>query len=242
MTYIVAHRGLSAKAPENTYDSFDLAISKGINYIEFDVQLTKDKKVVIVHDETVDRTSNGLGQVKEKTLNELLSLDFGSWFSKEFINSKIPEFSKILDRYTEVNFVVEIKGKDLELVPRVMELISKSNYWKNKIYKSKNDNPNIIFCSFYPHQIEILRNYSKDIVVGFLVKELNSQILEFAKNNHIDGIFPYYKILNDEMVNKLKNEFIISSWGFKDVLSAKKLLDLKIDGITVDWPDEMIMK
>ncbi len=65
MTYIVAHRGLSSKAPENTYDSFDLAISKGINYIEFDVQLTKDKKVVIVHDETVDRTSNGLGKVKE---------------------------------------------------------------------------------------------------------------------------------------------------------------------------------
>ena len=63
MAFVVAHRGLSAEAPENTFDSFDLAISNGIEHIEFDVQLTKDNEVVIIHDDTVDRTSNGSGYV-----------------------------------------------------------------------------------------------------------------------------------------------------------------------------------
>ena len=78
MAFVVAHRGLSAEAPENTFDSFDLAISNGIEHIEFDVQLTKDNKVVIIHDDTVDRTSNGSGYVSEKNLKRTKKFRF--WF------------------------------------------------------------------------------------------------------------------------------------------------------------------
>ena len=136
MTHIVAHRGLSSKAPENTYHSFDLAFSKGINHVEFDVQLTKDNKVVIIHVETIDRSSNGFGKVREKNLDELLRLDFGSWFSSNYENSKIPELYKVLDRYKNVNFVIEIKGRDIELVPKVLDLISNNKYWRDEIFKS----------------------------------------------------------------------------------------------------------
>ena len=101
MAFVVAHRGLSAEAPENTFDSFDLAISNGIEHIEFDVQLTKDNEVVIIHDDTVDRTSNGAGYVSEKNLKELKNLDFGSWFSGKFKCIKIPTFEELLDRYKE---------------------------------------------------------------------------------------------------------------------------------------------
>ena len=105
--YIVAHRGLSSEAPENTYNSFDLAISKGCKYIEFDVQLTHDQEVVIIHDDTIDRTSNGSGRVNDKNLEELSTYDYGSWFSSEFKGSRIPKFSKVLEKYHNVNFVVE---------------------------------------------------------------------------------------------------------------------------------------
>ena len=71
MKYVVAHRGLSSKAPENTLESFDLAVSTGSKYIEFDDHLSKDNEVVIIHDATVDRTSNGEGKVKSKSLDEL---------------------------------------------------------------------------------------------------------------------------------------------------------------------------
>ena len=167
--YVVAHRGLSSEAPENTYHSFDLAISKGCKYIEFDVQLTHDKEVVIIHDETIDRTSNGTGKVNDKNIDELSTYDFGSWFSSEFKQTMIPKFSKVLEKYQNVNFVVEIKGKENDLVEKVMENIKSHNFWKDKIYKSKNIEPKITFCSFLPEQLIKLRNYSDDIVVGFLV-------------------------------------------------------------------------
>jgi glycerophosphoryl diester phosphodiesterase len=157
MAFVVAHRGLSAEAPENTFDSFDLAISNGIEHIEFDVQLTKDNEVVIIHDDTVDRTSNGSGYVSEKNLKELKNLDFGSWFSGKFKCIKIPTFEELLDRYRDINLVVEIKGKQPELVSKVMEIISNNKYWKDKIYKSKTTNPKIIFCSFLPNQLRKLR-------------------------------------------------------------------------------------
>ncbi len=240
MTHIVAHRGLSSKAPENTYHSFDLAFSKGINHVEFDVQLTKDNKVVIIHDETIDRTSNGFGKVREKNLDELLRLDFGSWFSSNYENSKIPELYKVLDRYKNVNFVIEIKGKDIELVPKVLDLISNNKYWRDEIFKSNVKTPKIIFCSFLPQQIEILRKFSNDIVIGFLVKEMNDRVIKFAKEQNLDGIFPYYKLLNEKVVENLKKRnFIISSWGFESIKDVNKIANLNIDGITVDWPDEI---
>jgi len=240
MTFIVAHRGLSSKAPENTYYSFDLAIARGVNHIEFDVQLTKDKEIVIIHDEAITRTSDGQGMIKEKTFNQLLEFDFGSWFSKEFSNAKIPKFSDVLDKYKNVNFVIEIKSAEPELVERVMSVISSNKYWESKIFKSKNENPKIIFCSFIPEQIKALRKFSNDIVVGFLVKEISERVFSFSKEFDLDGIFPFHKLIDEESLKKLKKEkYLISSWGFQHIEEAYRLIELGVDGITVDWPDEV---
>ncbi len=97
--YVVAHRGLSSKAPENTYHSFDLAISTGCKYIEFDVQLTHDQEVVIIHDETIDRTSNGTGRVNDKILMSclLMILDLGSQ-----VNLKMPGFPSFLEFWKNI--------------------------------------------------------------------------------------------------------------------------------------------
>ena len=236
--YVVAHRGLSSEAPENTYHSFDLAISKGFKYIEFDVQLTHDKEVVIIHDETIDRTSNGTGKVNDKNIDELSTYDFGSWFSSEFKQTMIPKFSKVLEKYQNVNFVVEIKGKENDLVEKVMENIKSHNFWKDKIYKSKNIEPKITFCSFLPEQLIKLRNYSDDIVVGFLVKIINQDIINFASSLKLDGIFPYYKLLTKENINKLEN-FKVSCWGFEKPEEVDRLIGLDIDGVTVDWADKI---
>lgn len=234
MTYFVAHRGLSSKAPENTYKAFDLAILNGSKYIEFDVQLTKDKKVVIIHDETIDRTSNGSGKVKSKTLKELLSLDFGSWFSNFYKGCKIPLFSDVLEKYKNINFVVEIKGKEEELVQEVLRIILSNNYWKSKIYKSENLTPNITFCSFLPDQIISLRKFSKDIFVWFLVKKIDNDILKFSNDLNLDGISPYYKLINKKNMLLIRN-YHITCWGLQKREEVKPLLALGIEGVTVDW-------
>lgn len=240
MAFIVAHRGLSSEAPENTFDSFDLAVSNGIEYIEFDVQLTKDNQVVIIHDDTVDRTSNGKGFVIQKTLNQIKKLDFGSWFSGNFKYSKIPTFEELLNRYKDINLVVEIKGKESELVSQVLKIISDNEYWKDKIYKSNSTNPKIIFCSFLPDQIKALRIFSEDLFIGFLVKEINKEILDFTLKYKLDGIFPYYKIVNEKLIKKLKKyKLVISSWGFNNIEESKNFLLLDVDGITIDWPNKI---
>lgn len=86
--YTIAHRGASGYAPENTFAAFDLAAELKSDMIELDVQLTKDRHIVVIHDDRVDRTTNGTGYVKDYTLKELQTLDAGSWFGPAFQGEK----------------------------------------------------------------------------------------------------------------------------------------------------------
>ena len=95
--YVAAHRGLCARYPENTMESFRAALECGVDQIELDVRITKDGEAVIVHDETVDRTSNGSGKVCDMTLEELRALDFGIKKDPSFAGAKAPTFREFMD-------------------------------------------------------------------------------------------------------------------------------------------------
>lgn len=108
-----AHRGASAYAPENTLEAFQLAVELGTDYIELDVQLTKDDHLVVIHDDKVDRTSNGTGYVKEYTLAELKTLDAGSWFNERYTNVEIPSLEEVFQTFgSQVRYCIEIKEAD----------------------------------------------------------------------------------------------------------------------------------
>ena len=94
--WVVAHRGYSARYPENTASAFDAAISAGADMIELDVCITKDRVPVVIHDQTLERTTDGAGMVSEFNLSELKKLDAGSWFSPEFKGESIPTLEEIL--------------------------------------------------------------------------------------------------------------------------------------------------
>ena len=91
-----AHRGDVKHAPENTLPAIQLAVEKGAHQIEFDLQLSKDGELVLMHDTTVDRTTDGSGPVSEQTFEELRKLDAGSWFAPEFAGTRIPTFREVL--------------------------------------------------------------------------------------------------------------------------------------------------
>ncbi|WP_104046206.1 glycerophosphodiester phosphodiesterase family protein [Vibrio jasicida] len=110
-TLLIGHRGVAGKFPENTKVSVQAAIDLGLNWVEVDVQPTKDNVLVVCHDHTVNRCSNGKGRVDQMTLSELKALDFGRWFGDEFANESIMTLSELLELAAEndLNLNVEVK-------------------------------------------------------------------------------------------------------------------------------------
>src|ERR1700676_2230723 len=108
---VIAHRGASGNAPENTLAAFRKAVALGATFIETDLQLSRDAHFVAIHDATVNRTTNGQGAVHDMKLAELRRLDAGSWFGSEFARERIPTLEEILEfsKKTDVVFYLEIK-------------------------------------------------------------------------------------------------------------------------------------
>jgi len=108
---VIAHRGASGHAPENTLAAFKRALTLGATFIETDLQLSRDSRFVAIHDDTVNRTTNGQGKVHDLSLADLRRLDAGSWFGSEFTGERIPTLEEILEfsRKHDVVFYLELK-------------------------------------------------------------------------------------------------------------------------------------
>src|ERR1700680_1196286 len=110
--WVVGHRGAMGHRPENTFASFEHALELGADWIELDVHLTRDGALAVIHDESVDRTTDGHGLVKDHTLAELKRLDAGAWFGPEFAGQRIPALDEVLIWAREGNTVVDIEIKN----------------------------------------------------------------------------------------------------------------------------------
>ena len=111
MTLNIAHRGASALAPENTMTAFEKAIELGADVIELDLHLTRDDELVVIHDDTLDRTTDGRGPVHVRSLEELRRLDAGRWFADRFGGQRIPTLTEVLDRFAgKVPLALEVKA------------------------------------------------------------------------------------------------------------------------------------
>ena len=122
----VGHRGAKGHAPENTFASFNLALEMGVNAVETDVHLSKDGEVVLIHDHTVDRTTDGRGFVKDMTLRELKQLDAGSWYDTRFAGQRIPTLTELLEwARGRVGVAIEIKNGPI-YYPGIAEKV----HWK----------------------------------------------------------------------------------------------------------------
>jgi glycerophosphoryl diester phosphodiesterase len=110
--FLIAHRGGATEAPENTLAAFRHALSLGIRYVELDVQMSSDGELVVIHDETLDRTTSGSGPVGDHTYEELRRLDAGSWFAPEYAGERIPTLREVLDLCVleGVGVVIELKS------------------------------------------------------------------------------------------------------------------------------------
>ena len=236
----IAHRGFSSQAPENTSAAFDLAIENEFYYIETDVQLTADNIPVIIHDDTVDRTSNGKGKVSEKTLSDIKKLDFGSWFSPKFKDQKILTLSELLKNYNnKIHLVLELKSQQSELCKQIAALIENES-WDKIAGNPMTQIPGLTIISF--HLEQILRSIELMPVVrhGWLVGELTDTDIDIASKLGIQGIFPNAKLVSEHSISYAKEKgLFVAVWGIQNAEEVVMLKKIGISAVTSDWPDKI---
>jgi glycerophosphoryl diester phosphodiesterase len=232
----IAHRGASAYAPENTIAAFDKAVEMKSDYIEIDVQRSKDGKLVVIHDTTVDRTTDGSGKVGNLTFKELRNLDAGSWKGEQFTGVQIPTFDEILDRYHgKIGILIELKAP--ELYPGIEENIAKTLKERNL------DNPQnekIIVQSFNHNSMKKMNKLLPKVPIGVLTSssaDTTEQALqEFS--TYADYFNPSYGIVTPDLVNQVHSLGMkIGSWTVRSQEAADFLLDVGVDAIITDYPD-----
>ena len=232
MTINYAHRGASAYYPENTMLSFEKAIEMGCTGIETDVQLTKDGVLVLIHDELVDRTTDGEGFVKDYPYNDLNKLDAGCWKGKEFTGVKIPTVEELLLLTKDKNIIInfEIKNGIVMYEGIEQKLI-------DLIHKHKMESK-VTFSSFNHYSMAKCRKLTKEISTGLLYMEGLYKPYNYAKTVGANAIHPHFNALNEEVIKKTqKHKVKINVFTINDKKQMKFFLDMKVDGIITNYPD-----
>ena len=176
----IAHRGASSYAPENTIAAFDLAIEMGARHIELDVHVTQDNHVVVIHDDTVDRTTSGAGPVTSYTLAALKALDAGSWLGRKFSGERIPTLSEIFRRYDgRVHIHTEIKGHSAHLSELTVQLVREHGMTKQ-----------VTITSFQRARLEETRAHAPELPTGWLVPEATDVVVAQARAMGLTQLCP----------------------------------------------------
>ncbi|KON85439.1 glycerophosphodiester phosphodiesterase [Sporosarcina globispora] len=232
----IAHRGATGYAPENTIAGFDLAVDMKADYIEIDVQRSKDGELVVIHDTTVDRTTDGTGKVGDLTFDYLRSLDAGSWKGEQFAGESIPTFEEILDRYHgKVGILIELKAP--ELYPGMEKQVADA-------LKARNlDNPQnekIIIQSFNFESMKKMDQLLPKVPIGVLTSNRADTTAEALQefSAYADWFNPSYGIVTEELVNQVHSHGMqIGSWTVRSQEAADFLFEMKVDAIITDYPD-----
>jgi glycerophosphoryl diester phosphodiesterase len=230
---ILAHRGASLYAPENTLAAFELAIEQGADGIELDTKLTADGHVVVIHDATVDRTTDGHGRVKDLTLEELRRLDAGGFFSEKFKGERIPTVEEVFEKAGKRIFInIELTNYNSprdQLVETTCMLVKKFSMQKR-----------VLFSSFLPSNLSRARGYLPDVPTGLLalsgILGLWSRSFGFAFGKY-QALHPNLKNATQQQiyfVQRLKRR--IHVWTVNQQEDIRRLFKWGVNGIITDDP------
>lgn len=223
---IIAHRGASGYEPENTIRSFKRAIDMGAKAIELDVHRCKTGELVVIHDDTVDRITNGKGVVKKMSLKEIKKLDAGK-------GERIPQLFEVFDILPS-NVVLNIELKVSGLEQDVSKLIKK--YVKSK----KLSFDNFVITSFDHYRIKKIANFIPKVKTGVLFEGIPIGFSEIAIKAGAKYAMMYYEEITKEFVEDChKNGIKVFAYTVNDKKLANELKELGVDGIFSNYPDIM---
>lgn len=222
----IGHRGANAYEPENTLVSFQRALDMEADAIELDVHLCKSGELVVIHDFTIDRTTNSSGAVKDLTLEEL---------KKVLIEGKyrIPTLTEVLDQINRKGLVnIELKG--VNTAQGVSDCIEKYRVEKGWQYED------FIVSSFEKEELKNISKINPNIILGVLTETSITEALEWAEAFSAKAIHPDFMLLTQEEVIRIKSlGYKIFPWTVNEVQDIQRMKRYSVDGIISDYPDRI---
>ncbi len=232
MTQIWAHRGASGYAPENTLPAFALAIEQQADGIELDVQLTKDGELVVCHDETLSRTSNGKGYLTHHTLAELKKLNFNKKH-KDYGNVPIPTLKEVYELTADADIVINVELKtSLFPYPGIEEKVI-------KLTKELGMEARVIYSSFNHFTLQRLRELNPEVNTGMLFQDCPVQVSEYMKWTGADAIHaPLYYFREYDLISDCRSRNIpLRVWTVNEETYMHTLKAAGVDAIITNYPD-----
>lgn len=241
----VSHRGASGYAPEHTLVSYQMGEKMHGDYIEIDLQMTKDGQLIAMHDEKLDRTTNGTGLVKDYTLAEIKQLDAGSWFNEKYPESanpnyeglQVPTLEEVFKKFGK-NASYYIETKSPETYPgmekELLRLIDKYDINKKSL----------LIQSFSPQSLKIMNELDPSVKLVQLISYKNYAVITddeiAAIKEYAMGVGPNHTYLNEEYVQKVVNSGLeLHPYTVNDKDRMKQLIDWGVTGMFTNFPDKL---
>ncbi|MEU3723738.1 glycerophosphodiester phosphodiesterase family protein [Streptomyces sp. NPDC031705] len=246
---VYAHRGASAYAPENTLEAVDLARRLGFDWVENDVQRTRDGQLVVVHDDTLARTTDveelfpgrRPWRVKDFTAAEIARLDAGSWFAPRFAGARVPTLRAYLRRAQQNRQRLLLEIKKPELYPGIeeetLELLDETG-WLDEEHVARR----LVVQSFSADSVRTVHGLRPDLVTAFLGTPAVADLPRYAE--FTDRINPWHTTISADWVRAVHallgahgRALEVDTWIVDDAATARRVQDMGVDGIITNAPD-----
>jgi len=231
---IYAHRGSSGTHPENTIAAFKAAAKLPVHGVEFDVHMTKDHELVVIHDESINRTSNGAGFIKDMTLAELKEFDFGSWYSPNFKYETIPTLREVLYVFKDTHHHLNIELKS-DVFPyegmerAVLQMLSD--------YRLE---ARVVISSFNHEMVRSFKQLAPPIETAILFMEVMIEPHKYAEVVGADALHAFFPTVLRRMgVEAIESGKKVRVFTVNEERYADLLKQVGVDAIFTDYPEKM---
>ncbi|MDQ0897786.1 MULTISPECIES: glycerophosphodiester phosphodiesterase [unclassified Paenibacillus] len=230
---IIAHRGAKGMAPENTRVAFQLGLSQGCEGIELDVHLTADDEIVVCHDMTLDRTTDGKGLIAEKSLSEIKTYDAGFWFGDEFKGETVPTLDEVFDLVPDSIMInVEIKySYDGRMEHKIVEILRRRNRLNN-----------VIVSSFDHKCVRRIKQMESEAKIGLLYQSKLLDPTAYARSFDVEvySLHPYFEMLDaEDVLNATESGLYVYPYTANEVNDLLHLTGLGVSGIITNFPGRL---
>ncbi|HLS61140.1 MAG TPA: glycerophosphodiester phosphodiesterase [Virgibacillus sp.] len=246
----VAHRGASGHAPEHTLPAYRIGEQMHADYIEIDLQMTKDGVLIAMHDETVDRTTNGTGAVKDFTLAEIKQLDAGSWFNtmypdqadQAYVGLEVPTLEEIIDEHGRGSrYYIETKSPDV--YPGMEEELLRILH-KHKLIGPNGPSSKVLLQSFSSESLEIINSMNPNIPLVQLISYTAPAVITDEELNEIKeyaiGIGASYTRIDREYIQKVReHDLLMHPYTVNNEEDMNQVLDWGATGMFTNYPDRL---